>query len=484
MSIHGSKGLESKVVILADLFSDRQVSMTLENKNRIIVSPEIFAGNPNPWSSSEKPISAIWKHARQIHSSRKDAEARRLLYVAATRAKNQLIIVGSPKNTQWVEKTGLEIPWKYSKSRTQLGQMWIEAIRHSSWKRKEISSPWLQENDIQSHSFPEVLTGTKIILDPSELWNNGFNSDDKSNNSLIVYHHPECFNIDDNSKININSPLTNHINLNKRAHDTQTRRKINNINFSSESRITLAPHKLSIIDQNPEAYFLEIKGGVTNFVYQDNSNISSKVWDEKMEKFSKLNLPDSATLGLIIHRILELGIGNPSNVIGGHFQDLPATWTQYSPNRLVDETLLSTVFDELMPIGLNNEISKEIIVKILQRISSGVIGRLTSGEDIENHSVDGLRTEYPFFITNDIEVPQITRSIWTPNRREIVRKINSVKIDMSGSIDLVLCTRTNSESFIRPIDLKTSQAYSVLDDDGTLIETLGRKETTPLNQAE
>ena len=53
---------------------------------------------------------------------------------------------------------------------------------------------------------------------------------------------------------------------------------------------------------------MEIKGGVTNFVYQDNSNISSKVWDEKMEKFSKSNLPDSATLGLIIHRILELGI--------------------------------------------------------------------------------------------------------------------------------------------------------------------------------
>ena len=54
------------------------------------------------------------------------------------------------------------------------------------------------------------LTGTKIIIDPSELWNNDFNSDDKSNNSLIIYHHPECFNIDDNSKININSPLTNH----------------------------------------------------------------------------------------------------------------------------------------------------------------------------------------------------------------------------------------------------------------------------------
>ena len=55
---------------------------------------------------------------------------------------------------------------------------------------------------------------------------------------------------------------------------------------------------------------------------------------------------------------------------------------------------------------------------------------------------------------------------------------------MSGSIDLVLCTQSNSKSYIRPIDLKTSQAFSVLDDSGSLMETFGSNETTPLNQAE
>ena len=484
MSIHASKGLESKVVILADLFSDRQVSMTLENRNKIIISPEIFAGNPNPWSPSEKPISAIWKHARQIHSSRKDAEARRLLYVAATRAQNQLIIVGSPKNTEWVQGKGLEIPWKYSKSRTQLGQMWIEAIRQSSWKRKEISSPWLQPNDLEFPTQPKSESGTNILINPSELSTNGFISGEKTTNSLIVYHKPECFNTDIKAPIDIDSPLTNHININKRAHETKTKENINHFNFSSQSRITLAPHKLSTVDRNPEAYFMEIKGGVTNLLYPDNSDISTKEWDEKMEINPQSNLPDSSTLGLIIHRIIELGIGNPSNVIGGPFQDLPATWTQFSPNRLLDEKLLSTVFDELMPLGIDYEVSKTIINKILNRISSGIVGRLTSGENIDHHSVDGLRTEFPFFFTNHIQVPPITRSRWTPSGRETVRNINSVKIDMSGSIDLVLCTQSNSKSYIRPIDLKTSQAFSVLDDSGSLMETFGSNETTPLNQAE
>ena len=42
-------------------------------------------------------------HTKWLYESRKDAEARRLLYVGATRAKNRLIIVGSPKGTEWIE---------------------------------------------------------------------------------------------------------------------------------------------------------------------------------------------------------------------------------------------------------------------------------------------------------------------------------------------------------------------------------------------
>ncbi|HJN70556.1 MAG TPA: 3'-5' exonuclease, partial [Candidatus Thalassarchaeaceae archaeon] len=143
MSIHGSKGLQAKVVIVADLFSGKQVTMTIENQDRLIVSPEFFAGHPSPWSGQDPPLSAMWRHTRRIHQARKNAEARRLLYVAATRVKQHLIIVGSPKKTEWKDDSGLVVPWGYSESETQLGQMWAESLRQGSWRRVEATSPWL-----------------------------------------------------------------------------------------------------------------------------------------------------------------------------------------------------------------------------------------------------------------------------------------------------------------------------------------------------
>ncbi|MDC0045981.1 hypothetical protein OAI95_02175, partial [Candidatus Poseidoniales archaeon] len=96
MSIHNSKGLEAKVVFVTDLFSKKQVTLTNEDQSRLIVNPEFFAGHPAPWPGNKYPASAMWQHSRRIALKRKNAEARRLLYVAATRVEQHLVIVGSP----------------------------------------------------------------------------------------------------------------------------------------------------------------------------------------------------------------------------------------------------------------------------------------------------------------------------------------------------------------------------------------------------
>ena len=93
MTIHSAKGLEAKVVFLLDLFSNRQTNMTNENMNRLIVSPEMFSGNPKPWPGKGSPQSAVWNHVSWLHRARKSAEARRLLYVGATRAEERLVTV-------------------------------------------------------------------------------------------------------------------------------------------------------------------------------------------------------------------------------------------------------------------------------------------------------------------------------------------------------------------------------------------------------
>ena len=56
---------------------------------------------------------------------------------------------------------------------------------------------------------------------------------------------------------------------------------------------------------------------------------------------------------------------------------------------------------------------------------------------------------------------------------------------MDGSIDLVLCsTHEDGSSSIRPIDLKTEQAESVLTGSGKLLDAYGNTSTSPANDAE
>lgn len=86
MTVHGAKGLQSPVVILPDTTSaTKQVS-----------DPLFFTddGTPiySPSSSYECPASADLREAANIAAER---ESRRLLYVALTRASDQLIIAGA-----------------------------------------------------------------------------------------------------------------------------------------------------------------------------------------------------------------------------------------------------------------------------------------------------------------------------------------------------------------------------------------------------
>ena len=47
MTIHGSKGLQASVVFLVDIFSKRQTNLTIDSRSRTMVSPELFAANPD-----------------------------------------------------------------------------------------------------------------------------------------------------------------------------------------------------------------------------------------------------------------------------------------------------------------------------------------------------------------------------------------------------------------------------------------------------
>ncbi len=92
LTVHAAKGLEWPVVCVADLGAGRRGP-----SGRLLVDPRLGLAfrPPVPWSleTQSTPRTA---ELTEVLTSREDAESRRLLYVALTRARDRLILSGRP----------------------------------------------------------------------------------------------------------------------------------------------------------------------------------------------------------------------------------------------------------------------------------------------------------------------------------------------------------------------------------------------------
>ena len=263
-------------------------------------------------------------HLEKIAQKRKNAEARRLLYVAATRAEEHLVIVGSPDNTSWTEDSGLHLPWRYSATQTTLGQMWVESLRQASHRRGEISddSPWMSlEDDNQPHPLNSE-DGLDRTLNPSSPRFDGWlraEQEGREKMGINIYHNPHCL-ISENADENVlHSPLVRQTML----HETATDGRVSDVEISSRletgARIRLAPHRLSKIDSCPRRNWFETRGGLkpdsisssNQLLDDDDDSRSTRQMDEPNIEYEDTNLPSPTELGLIVHRMFEVGIGNP-----------------------------------------------------------------------------------------------------------------------------------------------------------------------------
>jgi len=481
MTIHGSKGLQSKVVILADIFSGRQTNLLNENKNKMIVTPEMFGGRPKPWPikkyGKDHPHSPLWKHLMKTHIARKSAESRRLLYVAATRAENKLILTGSPKGTEWRDGDGISVPWSYSKPIPQLGQMWLEALRQGSWERDEESSHWISDEDSGSSEKPAICNNGERVFDPAMALSEGFLGT-RSLAGLAIIHHPKCLYSDDNPP----EPLLTPLQRLEMVDDAARESSENQIpampppRIDHSNRVRISPHRLSILRKCSRRYWLETRGG-----------LNSETPSSQPTKEPPPPLPrgvDAATLGKIIHRAFEIGIGNPGPPEGS-IVHLPSSWTAEAADKLEDATTIDMVLTELLPPGADREGCRSLMLEMLSRIKSGPLGNLVSGEKIDGHSVEGLRTEMPFHLSMKTNIGRIVRTRWTPDGPEPLSAIDMVNVEMDGVIDLVLCTASADAKNIRPIDLKTEEAHRLIsgNKDG-LMEAYGDHSSEPQCDAE
>jgi len=478
MTIHSSKGLEAKIVILADLFSPRQTNMRNEQNSRLIVSPEMFAGHPNPWPAEGKtPRSAIWEHVTLLHRARKNAEARRLLYVAATRAEEKIIIAGSPRGTQWLEDEGIVLPWTYDKTAPQLGQMWLESLRMGSWRREELESPWLDSSE--SDSEPVLANGGSRTIDPSSLLEDAFLGG-SGKTGITILHHPDCFPETNEYGNLIMTPIQRVESIDQASRGNQTTDPPTPTlpRVESSTRVRVKPSKLSGYFECPRCHWLEVRAGVE----PDSMFARSGAVGTTKTVLSV----DPATFGNVFHRIIEIGIGNPGPGENGPSTALPLSWTTKTEDRITDEDIHRTVFSELLPADADADKVSEATTIMAQRVSDGRLGEMIRGSEFDGMRVEGLRTEMPFHLSMPVSFEAVRRGKWSPDGVEDLVTIDSTTMDMSGVIDLVLCTsNVNGKPTIRAIDLKTTDAHCLLDESQSgLLEALGDETTGPACERE
>ena len=473
MTIHSAKGLEAKVVFLVDLFSNRQTNMTNENMSRLIVSPEMFSGNPKPWPGRGSPQSAVWNHVSWLHRARKSAEARRLLYVGATRAENKLVIVGSPRKTAWNEDTGLVVPWTYDKAIPQLGQMWMESLRQGSLRRAETDSPWIDEEDDQDPP-PLRMRGFRNF-NPVRMVSNGSIGDSQTLDGMLIMHHPDCFETEES----VLTPLQRIERMDDAARSSGTESEsVVTPRVDSAPRIILSPNRLPVFDECTRRQWYETRGGL--------SPDPIMPVEGAMESTSMPSNVDPATFGTIFHRVLEIGLGNPG--LDGQNPSAPLlpSWTVYREDRINDPEIYKTVFNELLPPDADEARTSELVAMMADRVSSGSLGAMIRKNVVRNHRLEALRTEMPFHISIDVDTKGAAKHRWSPDGDIPMISHDSAVVEMSGIIDLVVCTQTtDGQPAIRAVDLKTEDAGAIDADTPTrLIEALGSEEAGPANEAE
>jgi ATP-dependent helicase/nuclease subunit A len=151
MTVHGAKGLEAPVVIMADTTTSPSDTQRL----RLIQLPQGNAGKVMVWAGRKADDPLCVASARNEMLEETEHEYRRLLYVAMTRAADRLIVGGCmPGNMNTVRK----FSWY---------DLIVKGLGNSGLQLQEIETP---DGAIKRYSRPEDVTaGTTAAAAPATI---------------------------------------------------------------------------------------------------------------------------------------------------------------------------------------------------------------------------------------------------------------------------------------------------------------------------
>ena len=450
MTVHGAKGLQSKVVVVAGLFQAGQYDSSITARDNVLVTPEIISGRINPWASIDGLDDGLWQFAKNIDGAQSQAERRREFYVALTRVESHLIIVGNSTNDGALsDKTG-NLQFNSKPSKRTMGHMWIEGLRALAHHNKISNSVWLKDGDQFGYQLLDYDEQT-MDLDPYSLY---FDSQlgGENINSLPIYHSPECF-IEESSI----SPEQRWDMMERLIDNGQQKTPLQNIQSSVTHRIRLGAN---ILDNSVKCRHNHWPNNFTNW----NSNRVKEVTDQTFlsENTGKW-FPSAIEFGLMMHRLVEISLDNPSKYHKSSAFALPKSWQNQPELNLVDIETVDIVLGEF-GFSKHDKTASDFYSRARNRmhqvakiIDKGLTGRYAKGHEINGRKAHGLRTELPFLYNHRIELENISRNTFRDCQIDATTNVSNAEIIFEGRADLVMAfVDDNHNSHLQVIDMKTT----------------------------
>jgi hypothetical protein len=445
MTIHGSKGLQAPVVVVSGLFSAGKADASMSVQDNILVTPQVLAGRIQPWRAKDRPEDGLWAFAAEMNKAQDKAELRRKFYVALTRVKDRLIVTGSPGNQSTFDEASGALSVRFAPDPRTMGRMLVEGLRRATWCAGA-EAPWVSAADLEADVLPRFVSqkiqtplNPSALLTDAALGVNGLSG-------LRMYHHPDCF-----DTVQTQSPqqraraLATHLEeLEAPEVETMTALRL-------VENIKGAAHNLDATFTCMRSYWFEhVKGWPAEPFRLPNTAVkpsSPKTW------------PEPTTFGLMMHRVLEIGLRNPRSPME-KAPPLDASWMHEGDDDLSSPKTVGRVMNEF---GHGLEQSKESreakwrdrLMHLGSLIDQGRLGRLVQGEALDGWTVEAVRTELPFFHRHRLvlngdgvgghPIPGLNGAV-----------VDRVNMDFSGRADLVLAlVDEGGQGALQVVDLKT-----------------------------
>lgn len=445
MTIHNAKGLEREVVVVAGLFSAGRQDASQESRDNVRVLPDLVVARPRPWRALPAPQDGLWRMAKALGDAQAKAERARQFYVALTRVERHLIVAGAPEKATVDENGCLMLPISDTATRT-FGDHWMEALSSRGQDVDGDASPWCPV---------PVEKGAALQLNPAVLLENA-GLGEEAIPSLLIVHDPSAA-----SDAATLTPLGRlEATLSSLADEGEPEPVATT---AVDHRLRITPHGLDAAKACPRRHWLERVRGWRPEAFGHAVTVDGEGLDSKPRSSDvgddATGWPAPTVFGTMVHRVVELGLQNP--VQEAATPALPSSWTGEQPDRLLDEDVLKRVFSEHgLEMAAHPHVA-ERMTHLLGLIQRGRLGRLARGDEQFGRSLDGLRTEHPFFAMLEVPGGPVSVTAWTREGRVDVATVQRPVAEVEGRMDLVIAVQDSAlGACLQVVDLKTTGCLS------------------------